>query len=767
MNEEAIFCAALEIEDPAARKAYLDQACAGEAALRRQVEALLEAHARSGEFLDVPAAVQMAPAAPAEAAAPDLSFLRPSTRPGSLGRLGHYEVLEVLGQGGFGIVFKAFDEILHRPVAIKVLLPQLAVTSPARKRFLREGRAAASIRHENVVDIHAIEEQPLPFLVMELVVGETLQQRLDRTGPLDTIQILRIGVQIAHGLAAAHALGLVHRDINPANILLESGDRVKITDFGLARAADDASITQSGVIAGTPLYMSPEQALGGAIDHRTDLFSLGSVLYVMCSGRPPFRAGNALAVLQRVAQNTPRPIREIIPEVPSWLCAVIARLHAKKPEDRFGSAQEVADLLERSLAEMARGRAPVSAAAPVQTVQLPPHRAAPQRRWLVAAVLLLALAGLGAAEATGVTQVRGTVIRLFSPEGTLVVEVDDPEVSISLDGKEIVIAGAGTREIRVKPGMHVLLARRDGMVVGQQLVAIERRGKQVVRISREAAPPAARSPERRAAEYVLSIGGWVWVNGEDGEIKAIADLPREPFRLTSIDLSGNAEVSDAGLAAFQGCRSLTSIDLNETPVGDAGMIYFKECRNLEELYLHSTHTSDAGMAAFQDCKHLTHIDLSHTQVGDVGLAYLKRCRHLVQLYAERTDVADESLALFKDCTRLTALDLGSTGVSDAGLANFKDCKDLDLVRLYDTKVTDAGLAWLKDCKNLTRLYASSTQVSDKGLAQLHDRKKLTEVHLHRTKVTAAGIDALKKALPRCKIGWDGGEIDPGAGVPGK
>ena len=148
-------------------------------------------------------------------------------------------------------------------------------------------------------------------------------------------------------------MGLIHRDIKPGNILLEDGvEHVKITDFGLARAADDASLTQSGFIAGTPMYMAPEQAQGETIDQRADLFSLGSVLYTMCSGRPPFRAANTIAVLKRVAEDTPRPIREIIPEVPEWLCELIARLHAKNPADRITSAQEVADLLARRLAEL-------------------------------------------------------------------------------------------------------------------------------------------------------------------------------------------------------------------------------------------------------------------------------------------------------------------------------------------------------------------------------------------------------------------------------
>src|SRR5207244_2595608 len=159
------------------------------------------------------------------------------------GRLGQDGVLEVLGQGGFGIVVKAFDDSLHRVVAIKVLAPHLVATSPPRKRFLREARAAAQVRHENVVPIHAVEEQPLPYLVMDYIPGETLQQRLDRTGPLDAAEVAEIGRQVADGLAAAHAAGLIHRDVKPANVLVEAGPRprAKITDFGLARAADDAS----------------------------------------------------------------------------------------------------------------------------------------------------------------------------------------------------------------------------------------------------------------------------------------------------------------------------------------------------------------------------------------------------------------------------------------------------------------------------------------------------------------------------------------------
>jgi urea transport system substrate-binding protein len=377
MTERTIFLAALDVADPAERTAYVERACAGDSALRRRVEALLAAHEREGTFLEVPALAQMIDAtalSPANEAAaarspiPDkpgetqaeqpsnepIVFLTPSRNPDSLGRLDHYEVLKVVGQGGMGVVFKAFDEKLHRVVAIKALAPQLTTSDTARQRFVREAQAAAAVAHENVIDVHVVEDAgAVPYLVMQFIEGRSLEDKIRQGGPLPLRGVLRIGAQIASGLAAAHAKGLIHRDVTPANILLEDGtERVKITDFGLARAAADASRTHSGLIAGTPLYMSPEQANGQDVDQRSDLFSLGSVLYAMCTGQPPFRAEKTVSVLKRVRKDTPPPIREINPNIPDWLAAMVVKLHAKEPAQRFQSAAEVAELFGQHLAQL-------------------------------------------------------------------------------------------------------------------------------------------------------------------------------------------------------------------------------------------------------------------------------------------------------------------------------------------------------------------------------------------------------------------------------
>ncbi len=291
------------------------------------------------------------------------NYLGPTDDPDYLGRLGNYEVCGLIGQGSTGIVVKAFEPKLSRYVAIKILSPAYSSNGPARVRFERESRSVAAVAHEHVVPIFAVDEyRDLPYIVMQYVPGGSLQQRIDHDGPLDTCGVVRLGMQIAKGLSAAHAQGIVHRDVKPANVLLESNiDRAMVSDFGLARVADDAAMTRSGVIAGTPQYMSPEQAKGNPIDLRSDLFSLGSVMYTAATGRAPFRAETVFGVIQRVCETEPLPVREINPKIDRWLEAFINKLHSKNREDRFESAEQVVEILS---AELAHLQGPSTVAAP-------------------------------------------------------------------------------------------------------------------------------------------------------------------------------------------------------------------------------------------------------------------------------------------------------------------------------------------------------------------------------------------------------------------
>ncbi|MEM9064578.1 MAG: protein kinase, partial [Planctomycetota bacterium] len=283
-----------------------------------------------------------------------LNLLAPTDDPEMLGRIGHYEVQGVVGEGSTGVVLRAVDPRLHRVVAIKVLAPTVGLSGPARQRFEREARAVAAVVHDHVVPIYSVDEhQGLPYIVMPYVSGSSLGARIQRDGPLGTREAARVGFQVARALAAAHALGIVHRDVKPANVLVEgSVDRVAVTDFGLASVAGEASMTYSGTIQGTPHYMSPEQARGDAVDPRTDLFSLGSLLYEACTGHPPFQAQTVFGVIRRVCETEPKPIRAVNPDIDEWLEVFVARLMSKQLDTRFQSAHEVAEALGAELAYM-------------------------------------------------------------------------------------------------------------------------------------------------------------------------------------------------------------------------------------------------------------------------------------------------------------------------------------------------------------------------------------------------------------------------------
>jgi len=285
---------------------------------------------------------------------PAYPFLLPALEAGELGRVGNYRVLKLLGQGGMGMVFAAEDIALHRSVALKMMNPALSLDPiNGTQRFLREARALASINHRNLVSVHqAFQERGNVFLVMELLEGESLENWLHRSRRHTARDIARVGKEIADGLAVLHVAGLVHRDIKPANIWVESGGgHVKILDLGLVRLIhDDTQLTEVGMILGTPAYMSPEQVRARAVDHRSDLFSLGCVLYALCTGRQPFQADTPMAQAAALAADEPTPVHEVNPKIPQLLSELIAGLMAKNPDHRPDSAAEVAARL-RAIAQ--------------------------------------------------------------------------------------------------------------------------------------------------------------------------------------------------------------------------------------------------------------------------------------------------------------------------------------------------------------------------------------------------------------------------------
>ena len=273
---------------------------------------------------------------------------QPSALPTVGQEFGDYRIVAVLGQGGMGCVYRAFEAELRRDVALKVMLPEIAAKPQARQRFLCEARAMAAVQNDYVVPVYAVGEvNGAPFLAMPLLAGESLAVRLKRDTVVPADEVRRIGREAAEGLAAAHAKGLIHRDVKPDNIWLEAGTkRVKLLDFGLARDSDAADrLTQERALLGTPAFMSPEQANGEPLDARTDLFSLGSVLYECATGRRAFDEKQLLATLLAVTRHQPLPANEVNPDVPGYLSTLIGHLMEKKVIDRPTSAQAVVERL--------------------------------------------------------------------------------------------------------------------------------------------------------------------------------------------------------------------------------------------------------------------------------------------------------------------------------------------------------------------------------------------------------------------------------------
>jgi tRNA A-37 threonylcarbamoyl transferase component Bud32 len=334
-------------------------------------------------------------------------FLLPAVEADEIGRLGNYRVLRPLGRGGMGFVFRAEDITLRRAVALKVMNPALDGALHGWERFLREARVMAAIKHESLVTVFQAGQQgAVIYLAMELLEGTSLEDWCAGPARPPLAEILRVGREIANGLAAIHRHGLVHRDLKPANLWLEgAARRVKILDFGLARfVQDDATLTQTGAVLGTPSFMSPEQARGEEVDARSDLFSFGSVLYSLCTGVSPFQARNTTAVLTALAVQDPAPVVQLNPAIPRPLSDLVSRLLAKNPQDRPRSAEEV--LHELRQIEVSEGascptRVPVVAVSGLRhdTVRMAPERTAGSgRRWTKVA-LAVALAAAAAVAA--------------------------------------------------------------------------------------------------------------------------------------------------------------------------------------------------------------------------------------------------------------------------------------------------------------------------------------------------------------------------------
>lgn len=627
---EALFDQAVALP-PEARVALLDQVCRDNPELRAEVESLLACDGptqASGTLLHSPV-VRGLSASP--------SFGPPASSE-EVGTLGPYRIVKALGHGGMGAVYDAFDTRLHRRIALKVMLPQFADMDTARQRFLREARATARVCHENVVTVYEADERDgVPYIAMQLLEGRSLEESLRQNEAPDLATILRIARETAEGLAAAHAFGLVHRDVKPANLWLEAPTgRVKVLDFGLARPIDtDIEVTIHGAVVGTPAYMSPEQARGENVTLRTDLFSLGVVLYRLCSGRLPFDGPTTLAVLTALGTQEPTPLCQLNPDIPPPLADLIHQLLAKNVEDRPNSAAEVVQRLNAL-----DGRLETASSLAILGGK-------PTRR----NVTRLLQGSVVAISAVFALILVGVVILIRNKDGSVTkYEVPD-DAAVTIKGKD------GNTIFEIGPGDK---------------------------------PPAAiakESPDRKVAGWVLSLGGYVCVNGVKRHLTTVTELPRDPFTVTEVGLAGSKTVTDANISHLKDLQGLKDLTLHNTSVTDAGLIHLMGLKGLTELHLGGTQVTDSGLVALKDLTGLTSLSLEFTRVTDAGLIHLKGLTGLKRLKLSNTQIADAGLVHLQLMRELRRLDLGETRVSDVGLEHLKALKELTLLKVQKTRVT--------------------------------------------------------------------------------
>ncbi len=504
---------------PGQRQSYLESACGGNAELRAEVESLLAASGRPDLILDKPVF--------------DLSESRVmDIAPGQT--IEQYEILERIGEGGMGMVFKARDQKLGRIVALKTLHPRIGSSPDGRRRFVQEARAASALNRPNIITIYdLLEHNGAEIIVMEYVEGRSLEQMLaSRAIPLPLLY--KIGIQVADALAAAHAAGIVHRDLKPANILVGTDGLVKVVDFGVAKLTETAAVaptaqtqtisgaepTQGGMIVGTAAYMSPEQAESQPVDARSDIFSFGSVLYEMATGRRAFSGESVLSTLSAVLRDEPTPVREIMPTVPAELARIVSRCLRKDPARRFQGMADLRVALEDCRDDAEAARSSGTAAAVVT-----PRRSV--RPWATAALV-----------ATGIALGAISAYLLFGPVNVpaarmrpLVTETSQSESpSWSPDGKVLAYVARSDSDSR-------LMARAVDAATPAQL-AVARGTLFNLVWSRDATRIFYLSRSRMATPALWSVGAAGGASRKERDLVAAADLSPDGRTFAMVETHG-------------------------------------------------------------------------------------------------------------------------------------------------------------------------------------------------------------------------------------
>jgi serine/threonine protein kinase len=640
----------------------------------------------------------------------------------------HYQILACCGKGGMSTVYKAKDLTMGNLVAIKFLLFEgKTAREQMMLRFQREARVVGSLDHPNVIAVHAFDftADRQPFLVMDYAEGETLAERIARTGRIPLDQCIDIFIQICDGLAHAHEKGVLHRDLKPGNVILldeRYGDvTLKILDFGIAKLVDNSAsntqqLTRTGDVFGSPLYMSPEQGLGKSLTASSDLYSLGCLMFEALTGLPPFMGKTAVETILKHQTEAPPTLMQATlgEEFPQKLENIVSTLLAKEARDRFQSALELGIAL-RDLKKSG------DAAIPVASNNAFSKALMPERSRMV----------MGATQAIAFVSIVILLVRILSPSKHLV-QNSTPPINDNAPAEQII------REL-------------------PKLSAQERADTQVAYEAKYT--PGVKSVDYRG--YKLSLQGF----------SEIAKLKR----LSNLNLS-DTPADDAAVRSFVDLRELNALVLSRTKLTDEGVktiaglhlglldlsytnisnrtleILASKMPGVQNLFLSGTQIDDDGMEALGRLKSLYILDLCQTKITDKGLEPLSQLTDMEELNLARTKVSNAGLIHLKNLKSLSCLELSETSVTDAGLSALTSLKKLKFLGLKKTRITNAGLSSLVRIPSLRKLILDDTLITDEGLSTLLKMNNPSYLHLRGCKgVSNQGLLKLKAAFPNCEI----------------
>jgi serine/threonine protein kinase len=612
-----------------------------------------------------------------------------------------YEIQSRLGQGGMSIVYRAYDRLINRSVALKILLPGRELDERSIIRFQREARANGALDHVHIAKVYDfnVSSSGVPYLSMALIDGPTIATLL-KNRSLKIDEAISLTIQICEGMQHAHEKGVLHRDLKPSNILLaelpNAHYSAQIADFGIAKLADNAGqpgLTHSGDIFGSPFYMSPEQALGEAVDARSDIYSVGCMLYEMLTGAPPFSASTSLQTITMQISQPPPSLKQgsLGEDFSLQLELLVARTLAKDKNERFQTMSELADAL-RML------KAPNMV--PVQIAGNNPGRKASPK--LVAIVSAVTLACAAAAFFIAETRVRdgGQASQSVAPP-------DSKETSAKLKSSE-----------QVPPDMMLFGKSADQVFEDASLV--------------------------KSGEDLSAEGLQVTDNGLDA-LRKVPDV-------TSLNLARTA-VTDAGLKKLAVLKHLRELKLSITPIKGKGLKDLTRLPDLRELSICNMPQLESG-----SLRNLTGLDLFVLRVtGDrlknQDVKDLAELTSLVQLELfDNPQLTDQIVPTLCRFTELRKLSLSKTQITDAGIKKLCErLTRLEQLGLANTKITDDSIGYLKKLKHLKVLELTGTKVDGGSIADFKEMKGMTTLSIARRRFKEPDLEKLKSVLPGCEI----------------